>query len=58
MALSIDTDQCEATGVCAIICPEDVIEMRNGQPVIINAMACTTCWKCAENCISAAINLD
>jgi NAD-dependent dihydropyrimidine dehydrogenase PreA subunit len=32
--------------------------MRNGRPVVINNMACTSCWKCAESCISSAIDVD
>ena len=58
MAISIDTEQCESTGVCAIVCPEDIIEIRNSLPVIINNLACTSCWKCAESCISSAIDVD
>jgi MinD superfamily P-loop ATPase len=58
MTISIDTEQCESTGVCAIVCPEDIIEIRNSLPVIINNLACTSCWKCAENCVSAAITVD
>lgn len=58
MSVTIDTDRCESTGVCAMVCPEDIIEIRNSKPVITNQMACTACWKCAESCVSAAINLD
>ena len=58
MGISIDNDRCESTGVCAIVCPEDVIEFRDSRPVILNNMACTSCWKCAESCISSAIDVD
>lgn len=58
MAIVIDTDQCEQTGVCEMVCPEDVIEIRDARPVIINNAACTSCWKCAESCISGAIEVD
>ena len=58
MSVTIDTDKCESTGVCAMVCPEDIIDIRNSKPVVINQMACTSCWKCAESCISAAINID
>ena len=58
MTVKIDTDVCESTGVCAMICPEDIIEMRNSRPVVINATACTSCFKCAESCISSAIEVD
>lgn len=58
MTVTIDTDLCESTGVCALVCPEDIIEIRNSRPVVINAAGCTSCWKCAESCISSAIDID
>ena len=58
MTISINSDACESTGVCAMVCPEDILEIKNGHPVIINNMACTSCFKCAESCISGAIDID
>lgn len=58
MAIVIDTDQCESSGACELVCPEDVIEMRDSRPVVVNNLACTSCWKCAEVCVSGAIDVD
>jgi NAD-dependent dihydropyrimidine dehydrogenase PreA subunit len=58
MTITIDTDQCEASGVCSMVCPEGVIENQDGRPVIVNNLACTSCWKCAESCVSGAIDVD
>jgi NAD-dependent dihydropyrimidine dehydrogenase PreA subunit len=58
MAIRIDRDLCEATGVCSMVCPEDVLEHVDGKPVIVAAQACTNCWICVENCASGAIEID
>lgn len=58
MSVSIDTDACEASGTCAMVCPEDVLEFRDGMPVVVKNAACTNCWICVENCCSGAITVD
>jgi NAD-dependent dihydropyrimidine dehydrogenase PreA subunit len=58
MAISIDYDLCESTGVCAAVCPEEVFEHRNGQTSVLQPDACTSCWICVEQCVSGAIELD
>lgn len=58
MAITIDRDSCEATGVCAMVCPEDVIEFRESKPLVVKPMACTHCWICVESCVSGAIDID
>jgi len=55
--IKIDLDLCEATGVCAAVCPEDVLEHSNGVTRVVKPDACTECWICVENCISSAIEI-
>jgi ferredoxin len=57
VAIRIDHDLCEATGVCAEICPEDVIEHVHGHSSVVRPEACTECWLCVENCVSGAIEI-
>ena len=53
----IDYDACDATAVCAEICPEDVFEVNGDHTSIVNPKACTECWLCVENCTSGAIEI-
>jgi NAD-dependent dihydropyrimidine dehydrogenase PreA subunit len=55
--IRIDFDFCEATGVCAEVCPEDVLESVSGSPRVVKPEACTECWICVENCVSGAIEI-
>ena len=55
--VKIDAVLCEQSGVCAMVCPEDVFASNDGHTSIINAPACTECWVCVENCASAAIEI-
>lgn len=57
MAIAIDHDLCESSGVCAQVCPEDVLEFVSNRPVILQNQACTNCWICVENCASGAIEI-
>lgn len=54
----IDHDLCEATGVCAAVCPEDVLEHARGHTKVVRPEACTECWICVENCVSGAIEIS
>ncbi len=55
--IRIDYDMCDASGACAQVCPEDVLEFTSSQPMVIKAEACTECWICVENCTSGAIEI-
>lgn len=55
--IRIDHDICDSTGACVLVCPEDVIESRNGMSTVAKPEACTECWLCVENCPSAAIEM-
>ena len=58
VTIRIDLDLCDSTAVCTQVCPEDVLEFRNGQPSVANVGKCTECWICVENCVSGAIDIS
>ena len=58
VAIRIDYDLCDNTGACALVCPEDVIDLRNGHSTVVKAEACTECWLCVENCNSGAVEIN
>jgi MinD superfamily P-loop ATPase len=53
----IDYDVCDTSGVCAMVCPEEVLEFKEGHTHIVKPAACTECWICVENCVSGAIEI-
>jgi ferredoxin len=55
--IRIDYDLCENSGCCVQVCPEDVIETRAGQSVIVQPVKCTECWICVENCAAGAVEI-
>jgi NAD-dependent dihydropyrimidine dehydrogenase PreA subunit len=58
VSISIDQDLCEATGVCATVCPDDVFKHEDGRTEVVNSGACIYCWLCVENCTSGAVEID
>ena len=50
----IDKEMCVECGVCVNTCPEDAIELVNGEH-IINQDKCTNCELCIDECPEGAI---
>lgn len=57
VVVKIDYDLCDYTGVCTQVCPEEVLEFRNAQSLVVKPEQCTECWICVENCVSGAIEI-
>lgn len=58
VTLELDADRCTGCGMCTIVCPHCVFEMRNGKAAIIDRDACMECGACALNCAPGAITVD
>mgnify|MGYP006305152701 CR=1 FL=1 len=53
--LALDEARCVGCGMCTIVCPHAVLEMKNGKAVVSDRDACMECGACATNCPSEAI---
>ncbi|MEW6669023.1 MAG: 4Fe-4S binding protein [Thermodesulfobacteriota bacterium] len=54
---SIDYHRCIRCGVCAQSCPNDVIRIRKGRPVIAYREDCSQCFACLMDCAREAISI-
>nr|WP_018963347.1 4Fe-4S dicluster domain-containing protein [Coprothermobacter platensis] len=57
--VSVDTRLCKACGLCVLVCPKKVFELRDedGKSVPVNALACIGCTQCYQICPDFAITV-
>ncbi len=60
MDINIDYGKCNGLNCleCLDLCPMQVFEIKNEQPVVSNADACCRCLACQEVCSYDAISLS
>ena len=56
--LALDQEQCIGCGMCVMVCPHGVFELKNGLANIVRYEACMECGACQLNCPSGAITVD
>ena len=56
--LELDAEKCVGCGMCEIVCPHAVFEMKDGRAVIQDRDACMECGACARNCPTKATTVE
>jgi NAD-dependent dihydropyrimidine dehydrogenase PreA subunit len=55
---SIDLEKCNGCGICADVCPMNVISMEEGKPTISYPEDCMTCYNCEAECPNHCVYVE
>jgi NAD-dependent dihydropyrimidine dehydrogenase PreA subunit len=58
VSLELSTDKCIGCGMCVVVCPHRVFQMKDKKAAIVDRDACMECGACALNCSVEAIYVD
>jgi len=57
VTLEYNKDKCTGCGMCAVVCPHGVFEIKNSKALVTDRDLCMECGACAQNCPSDAISV-
>lgn len=55
--LKLNKEACVGCGMCAVVCPHQILEIREKKAEIMDFNACMECGACAQNCPTDAISV-
>ena len=55
--LHLDTNMCTGCGVCEVVCPHCVFEIKEKKAKLLDHDGCMECGACANNCPVSAISV-
>jgi NAD-dependent dihydropyrimidine dehydrogenase PreA subunit len=53
----VDLERCDGCGRCAEACPEGILQIVAGRPVLLADSECVYCGLCEDRCPTGAIAL-
>lgn len=56
--LKYDVKKCTGCGMCVIVCPHRIFQMKGRKAEAVTADKCIECGACAKNCAFGAISVD
>jgi NAD-dependent dihydropyrimidine dehydrogenase PreA subunit len=56
--LKLDQDACTGCGMCGIVCPHGVFEIKAHKAAIVDRDGCMECGACATNCPVKAVTVN
>jgi len=56
--VKINRDKCDGCGNCIEVCPFGVLEIRNGEAIVVAPEKCKNCGACMYACPNKAIKTD
>ena len=58
VTLGLNVDKCNGCGMCTVVCPHNVFEIKDKKSNIIDKDACMECGACEKNCKPKAITVS
>ena len=55
--LELDPELCVGCGVCEVVCPHAVFQIRGKKAEIVDRDGCMECGACVQNCAAGAIRV-